>query len=60
METESLYLDIINNLRDGIYFVDTNRTILFWSKGAEAITGYPSEELVGKQCQCSGLSHIDE
>ena len=60
METEELYLNIINNLRDGIYFVDMERRILFWNKAAEQITGYSAEEIVGKQCQYSKLNHIDE
>jgi len=60
MEMEELYLSIINNLRDGIYFVDTDRKILFWNNAAEAITGYSSEEIVGKLCQHSTLNHIDE
>ena len=59
-EMEGLYLDIINNLRDGIYFVDVNRRILFWNKAAERITGYTAEEIEGKQCQHSNLNHIDE
>ena len=60
MENQELYLHIINNLRDGIYFVDTERRIMFWNKAAEEITGYTAEEIVGKQCHCSGLNHIDE
>lgn len=60
MQTEELYLNIINNLRDGIYFVDHDRRITFWNKAAEEITGYAAEEIVGKQCQYSNLNHIDE
>lgn len=59
MKTEELYLHIINNLCDGVYFVDTERTIVFWNKAAEAITGYSSEEIVGRQCQDNLLNHID-
>jgi len=59
MKTEELYLDIINNLCDGVYFVDTERTIVFWNKAAEAITGYSAEEIIGRQCQNSLLNHID-
>ena len=59
-EMEELYLSIINNLRDGIYFVDQNREIRFWNHAAEQITGYSAEEIVGKRCQHSGLNHIDE
>ncbi|MDL2317987.1 sensor domain-containing diguanylate cyclase [Eubacteriales bacterium OttesenSCG-928-A19] len=60
MQTEQLYLSIINNLRDGVYYVDTNRTILFWNKAAEEITGYAAGEIMGKQCQDSQLNHIDD
>ena len=60
MQKERLYLGIINNLQDGVYFVDTDRNIRFWNKAAEEITGYTAEEIVGKQCLSSNLNHIDE
>lgn len=60
MVMEELYLNIINNLHDGVYFVDTNRKIVFWNKAAESITGYAADEIVGKTCQDSNLNHIDE
>ncbi|MDL2218624.1 sensor domain-containing diguanylate cyclase, partial [Christensenellaceae bacterium OttesenSCG-928-M15] len=59
MEMQELYLNIINNLSDGIYFVDNDRKILFWNKAAEEITGYSAEEIVGKHCQETMLNHID-
>jgi len=60
MHMEELYLNIINNLRDGVYFVDTDRRIKFWNKAAEEITGYSAHEMVGRSCQDSMLNHIDE
>ena len=60
MNAEQLYLNIINNLHDGVYFVDCNRKIIFWNKAAEEITGYRAEEIVGKPCQESHLNHIDD
>lgn len=60
METEKMYLTILNNLSDGVYFVNNDRRILFWNKAAEMITGYTSEEIVGKCCQDTLLNHIDE
>jgi len=60
MENEELYLNIINNLRDGIYFVDKDRRIRFWNSAAQRITGYTADEIVGKNCQYSLLNHIDE
>jgi diguanylate cyclase (GGDEF)-like protein/PAS domain S-box-containing protein len=59
MNTENLYLEIINNLCDGVYFVDTERRITFWNKAAESITGYEKEEIVGRFCQDNILNHID-
>lgn len=60
MKNEKMYLAILNNLRDGVYFVDIDRRILFWNKAAERITGYTSEEIVGKCCQETLLNHINE
>ncbi len=59
MQREQLYLGIINNLQDGVYFVDNSRRIQFWNKAAEEITGYKAEEVIGKQCQDTALNHID-
>lgn len=59
MKSAQFYLDIINQLQDGIYFVDRERRIQFWNHAAERITGYKAEEIVGKCCQNSGLNHID-
>jgi PAS domain S-box/diguanylate cyclase (GGDEF) domain len=60
MQEKQLYLNIINNLQDGVYFVDTDRIIQFWNKAAESITGYTAADIIGKQCQNSRLNHIDE
>lgn len=59
MKNEELYLNIINNLCDGVYFVDLERRITFWNHAAEAITGYKAEEIVGSCCNDNLLSHID-
>jgi len=59
MEPENLYLAIIDNLFDGVYFVDTERRITFWNKAAEDITGYKASEINGKFCQNNLLNHMD-
>jgi diguanylate cyclase (GGDEF)-like protein/PAS domain S-box-containing protein len=59
MDKEKLYFTIINNLPDGVYFVNTERRITFWNKAAEDITGYKAEEIVGQCCQNNLLNHID-
>jgi diguanylate cyclase (GGDEF)-like protein/PAS domain S-box-containing protein len=53
------YARIIDNLHDGLYFVDTNRVITYWNKAAERISGYTSAEVVGKSCADRILTHVD-
>ncbi len=52
--------DMLNFIFDGVYIVDKKRTIHFWSKGAERITGYAPEEVIGKSCRDDILNHLDE
>ena len=51
------YKEVIDNLYDGVYFVDRSRTITYWNKGAERITGYKKDEVLGRSCQDNLLSH---
>ena len=50
---------ILENLFDGVYFVDCDRNILYWNKGAENITGYTSSEVIGKRCS-DNINHVDD
>lgn len=60
MNNEKFYLEIINNLCDGVYFVDTERRITFWNTAAAEITGYKEKEMTGRYCHDNLLDHIDE
>lgn len=53
------YERIIENLHDGLYFVDRDRIITYWNKGAERISGFTAEEVVGKSCGDNILTHVD-
>ena len=57
---ESFFRGILDSLQDGVYFVDMNRRITYWNKGAERITGYESSEAVGISCSDNLLVHIDD
>jgi len=60
MKTESsIYQSILEGLPIGVYFVDPDRRILYWNQGAEAITGFSAEELVGTRCPDGLLRHIN-
>jgi diguanylate cyclase (GGDEF)-like protein/PAS domain S-box-containing protein len=54
------YRKLLAHIRDGVYFTDTNRRITYWNKGAERITGYSAEEVVGRCCRDNILVHVDE
>ncbi len=56
----SFHEEIIDNLYDGVYFVDSTRRITYWNKAAEELTGYTAEEAVGRHCFDNFLSHVDE
>ena len=58
-EDDRFYKDIIDNLYDGVYFVDRERVITYWNKGAERITGYKSEQVIGRACRDSVLNHVN-
>ncbi len=57
---DHFHKQLIDNLYDGVYFVDTERRITYWNKGAERITGYLSEMVVGTFCNQNLLSHITD
>ena len=42
--------EIIENMVDGLFTVDTNRVITSWNKAAEDIMGFKNEEVLGKKC----------
>ncbi len=58
--TKTIYKSIIDQLKESVYYVDTNRRIIYWNKAAEELTGYTSEEVLGKCCADNLLKHIDE
>jgi diguanylate cyclase (GGDEF)-like protein/PAS domain S-box-containing protein len=59
-QDEIFYKTLLDNLRDGVYFVDHDRNIKYWSKGAERITGYTAAEVLGKSCSDNILLHVDK
>src|SRR5512138_459514 len=61
MEFKGDYFKVLlDNLYDGVYFVDRDRRITFWNKGAERLTGFSKQEADGRSCHDNFLTHIDE
>jgi hypothetical protein len=40
----------LDQVQDGLYIVDAQRTIVYWNKAAEELTGFPSSAVVGRSC----------
>ena len=57
---ETFYEEILNSLQDGIYYLDRDRTITYWNRGAEQITGYFADQVIGKSCRNNILNHVNE
>ena len=53
------YRNLIENLYEGLLYVDKDERIKYWSKGAEKITGYSSSEVFDKQYSQDFLCPID-
>jgi PAS domain S-box-containing protein len=57
---DGFYKSLTDNLYDGVYFVDTNRKITYWNKGAERITGYSAQQIIGRFCHDYILDHVTD
>ncbi|GAB7021727.1 sensor domain-containing diguanylate cyclase [Salidesulfovibrio brasiliensis] len=53
-----IYREMLDQLYDGVYMVDRTGAIVYWNRAAEQITGYSSEEAVGKRCSDNLLRHV--
>jgi len=58
--TTDFYRNILDEITDGVYFVNNERVITYWNKAAEKVTGYNREEVTGKRCMDDILVHVDE
>jgi PAS domain S-box-containing protein len=50
---------LLEQIEEGLYIVDRERRIVYWNRGAEQITGYLAQEVVGRYCQRDLLVHCD-
>jgi diguanylate cyclase (GGDEF)-like protein/PAS domain S-box-containing protein len=56
---EDFFKMMLDELYDGVYFVDGERRILYWNAAAERISGYMASEVVGSYCFDNILDHTD-
>jgi diguanylate cyclase (GGDEF)-like protein/PAS domain S-box-containing protein len=55
-----IYQTVLDSLETGVYIVDRNRRIRFWNGGAEQITGYLRQDVVGRFLRDHLLTTIDD
>ena len=58
--------NMVDAMADGVFTVDKRGNIVAWSSGAARITGYSSQDIVGKPCHvlegqnCKGFSSVTD
>jgi diguanylate cyclase (GGDEF)-like protein/PAS domain S-box-containing protein len=54
------YHELLENISEGVYFVDRDLRITYWNKAAETITGHTAHEVTGLRCMDNILNDVDE
>jgi diguanylate cyclase (GGDEF)-like protein/PAS domain S-box-containing protein len=54
------YRDILDGLQIGVSVIDLQKKIVFWSDGAEQLTGYARIDVLGHSCTENILLHCDQ
>jgi diguanylate cyclase (GGDEF)-like protein/PAS domain S-box-containing protein len=57
--SDEYYKKVLDNLYDGIYFIDRDLRIIYWNQGAEKLTGYNQSEVMFRHCY-DLLMHTNE
>jgi diguanylate cyclase (GGDEF)-like protein/PAS domain S-box-containing protein len=60
LEDREIYRSVLDSLQTGVYLVDRDGKIFFWNDGAERITGYLRQDVLGHSCSTDFLGHTDE
>lgn len=58
--TASPLFRMMEQMTEGVYFVNRERRILYWNPAAEQITGFTAEDIKGRACFDNILNHVDE
>lgn len=58
--SQDIYRTVLEGLPTGVYLVDRDRRIRLWNQGAEELTGYLRQEVLGRLCGENLLVHCDE
>lgn len=59
-EADGFERAVIDHLYDGVYYVDRARRIRYWNEGAERMSGFDADAVVGHFCYDNLLNHVDD
>ncbi len=57
---DGVFRELIGNLAEGVCFLDRSQNITYWNRGAERLTGYSPDEVLGRSCAEGLLRHLDQ
>ena len=60
IDDPEIYRTVLQRLSAGVYFVDRGQHIVFWNRGAEEITGYLSQQVLGHHMAENFLEHVNQ
>jgi len=58
--SSSFYEKLLDNMHDGVYFVNRERRITYWNDGAQRLSGYTPDQVIGRHCCDNLLGHVDK
>jgi diguanylate cyclase (GGDEF)-like protein/PAS domain S-box-containing protein len=50
---------VVDQLYEGVYYVDLGRRIRYWNQGAERLSGFAASDVIGRRCHDNILNHVD-
>lgn len=55
---DTIHATMLENLFEGVYYVDQDCRIRYWNTAAERLTGFSRKEVVGRSCEDALLRHV--
>jgi len=52
------FFRVLDNLYDAVWVLDSKRCFTHWNEGAEKLTGYTANEMLGTDCKEKALVHL--
>lgn len=57
--SDPLLAGLLERTSDGVAVMDSSLRVLVWNRAAEEITGFGSDEVIGRRCCSRTLMHVD-